>query len=276
MNGRPLTEAQIATALRSHLPERARAGLSARILASTEATSQERALPSFLGALSDADPGTRRRSMLMAAALLVAVALASAAAVGALRLMDRDPTEQLSLEPPADVQEFVEFSGDRMPELPPMAITTLDSDDNKNRIYVDRSGAVRIERYSSSDATEPVTSMVLSGNRFGRTVTVGTDTVWVEQDEAIGEDPRVYLLGLSGLGRGGGCESPRTLTTSAPRPRRAGDTSVPSLSPGGPPTMWRATASCGWTTRRGSSCAAGTRSSTTPGSRSLANSRASK
>ena len=198
MNGRPLTDAQISQALRAHLPDRAWSGMRDRILESTATTPQQRALPSFLGALSDADPVARRRSLLIAAALLVAVAVASVAAVGALRLLERDPVQELSFEPPADVQEFVEFSHDWMPELPPMAFTTLDSDASKGRVYVDRFGAVRIERYASADATEPVTTMILSGNRFGRTVTVGPDTVWIERDEAIGEDPRVYLPGLAG------------------------------------------------------------------------------
>jgi hypothetical protein len=213
MNGRQLTDAQISSALRAHLPVRAQAGLRERILDSAERTSQQRALPSFLGALSEADPVVRRRSLLIAAALLVALALASVAAVGALRLMQRDPVKDLSLETPAEVQAFVLSSHDRMPQLPPVAITTLRSDATKDRIYVDRSGAVRLERYASYDATEPVTSMILSGTRFGRTVTVGPNTVWVENDDAIGEDPRVYILttGLTGLAAAGGpgCEMTR-------------------------------------------------------------------
>jgi hypothetical protein len=213
MNGRALTDAQISRALRAHLPERAQAGLRERILDAAERTTQQRALPSFFGALSEADPITRRRSLLIAAALLVALALASAAAVGALRLLQRDPVKDLSLETPAEVQAFVLSSHDRMPQLPPVAITTLRSDTTKDSIYVDRSGAVRLDRYASADATEPVTSMILSGTRFGRTVTVGPNTVWVENDEAIGEDPRVYILttGLTGLyaGGGSGCEMTR-------------------------------------------------------------------
>jgi hypothetical protein len=205
MNGLRLTDAQVSKALHAHLPDRAQAGLRERILEAAETTPQQRALPSFLGTLGDADPITRRRSLLIAAALLVAVALAATAAVGAW--LQRDPFDDLSLEPPADVQEYVQFSADRMPELPPVAFETLDSDGSKGRIYVDRSGAVRIERYASAAVTEPLTSMILSGNRFGRTVTIGADTVWVEQEEAIGEDPRVYLPGLSGLGSGGECEA---------------------------------------------------------------------
>ena len=76
MNGRPLTDAQISLALRAHLPDRAQSGLGSRILELAEATPQQRALPSFLGALSEADPVSRRRSLLIAAALLVALALA--------------------------------------------------------------------------------------------------------------------------------------------------------------------------------------------------------
>ena len=103
MNGLRLTDAQVSRALRAHLPDRAHGGLRDRILETVEATPQQRALPSFLGALSDADPVSRRRSLLIAAALLIAVALASAAAVGAWRLLQRDPIQDLSLEPPADV-----------------------------------------------------------------------------------------------------------------------------------------------------------------------------
>ena len=106
-----------------------------------ETTSQLRALPSFLRALSDADPITRRRSLLIAAALLVALALASAAAVGALRLLERDPIDKLSLEPPADLPAFVLSSYERL-QLPPVALTWHDSDSTKGRIYVDQSGAV--------------------------------------------------------------------------------------------------------------------------------------
>jgi hypothetical protein len=99
MNGRQLTDAQISSALRAHLPDRAYPGLRDRILEVAETTTQQRALPSFFGALSEADPITRWRTLLIAAALLVALALASAAAVGALRLLQRDPIQDLSLEP---------------------------------------------------------------------------------------------------------------------------------------------------------------------------------
>ena len=93
MNAPRLTDAQVSQALRAHLPDRAQAGLRERVIEAAETTSQQRALPSFLGALSEADPLTRRRTLLIAAALLVALALAATAAVGALRLLERDPIQ---------------------------------------------------------------------------------------------------------------------------------------------------------------------------------------
>jgi hypothetical protein len=107
MNGRPLTDAQISRALRAHLPERAQAGLRERILDAAETTTQQRALPWFLGALGEADPVTRRRSLLIAAALLVALALASVAAVGALRLLQSDRLQNLSVEPSPNLERAV-------------------------------------------------------------------------------------------------------------------------------------------------------------------------
>jgi hypothetical protein len=142
MNGRPLTDAQISIALRARLPERAQAGLRERILEATETTTQQRALPSFFGALSDADPVARRRSLLLAAALLVALAFAGAAAVGAWRLAHRDPPRELiRLETPAEVQAFVFSSYERLDQLPPEAITTIDSQGRKERIYASISRA---------------------------------------------------------------------------------------------------------------------------------------
>jgi hypothetical protein len=102
MNGRRLTDRQISQALRAHLPDRAGPGLRDRIFEAAKTTRQQRALPSVIGALGEAGPGVRRRGLLVAAALLVAVALASVAAVGALRLLQRDPIQDLSVVPPTD------------------------------------------------------------------------------------------------------------------------------------------------------------------------------
>ncbi len=211
MNGRPLTDAQISLALRAHLPDRAQSGLGSRILELAEATPQQRALPSFLGALSEADPVSRRRSLLIAAALLVALALASAAAVGALRLLQRDPVPDLSIEPPADVPAFVLSSYERLPQLPPLAMTWRDSDSSdKGRIYVDRSGAVRFDRFASADATEPSSYTILSGSRISGMAPVESEAVWVEPGhEAFGDDPRVFIRTVLNSEEGPGCEMER-------------------------------------------------------------------
>jgi hypothetical protein len=211
MSAHRLTEAQVSEALRAHLPDRAQAGLRERILEAAETSSQQRALPSFLGALSEADPITRRRSLLIAAALLVALAIAATAAVGALRLLERDPIHQLSLEPPADVPAFVLSSYDRLPQLPPVAMSWLDDDGSaKGRIYVDRSGAVRFDRFSSAEATEPSSFTVLSANRISGMAHVESEAVWVEPGhEAFGDDPRMWIRTVLNSEAGPGCEMDR-------------------------------------------------------------------
>jgi hypothetical protein len=212
MNGRPLTDAQISTALRDHLPEVASPGLRERVFDAAKTTAQLRSFPSFLGALSDADPVGRRRSLLIAAALLVALAAASATAVAAWRLIQQDPIDKLSLEPPADLPAFVLSSYERLPQLPPVALTWRDSDSAKGRIYVGQSGAVRFDQFASAEATEPSSYRILSPNhRISGVATVGSDKVWIEQGhEAISEDPRVFLRTIvSGRDPGPGCEMER-------------------------------------------------------------------
>ena len=212
MNDHRLSDAQIAAALRAHLPAHAQAGLPGRVMDAVEMTSRQRLLPSFLGALSDADPVGARRSLLIAAAVLLGLALASAAAVGAWRLLQRDSAPQLDLAPPADLPAFVLSTYDRMPKMPPVAITTLENGSVKGRIYVDRSGAVRFEHYASADAAQPDTYKILNGTSMGQLVPVGSDKVWVEQAGAISEDPRVFLLAeLEGSGASGlsGCGATR-------------------------------------------------------------------
>ena len=211
MNARPLTDAQISQALRAHLPEAAAAGLRERVFDATEATAQLRSFPSFIGALSGADPVGRRRSLLIAAALLVALAFASAAAVGAWRLLQRDPLDDVSLEPPADLQAFVLSSYERLPQLPPLALTWRDSDSGMGRIYVDRSGAVRFDRLASADASEPASYRILGpDHRISGMAPVDGEAVWIEPGhEAIGEDPRVFLRTVLQADEGPGCEMER-------------------------------------------------------------------
>jgi hypothetical protein len=210
MNARPVTDAQLSRALRAHLPERAAPGLRERVIDAAETTAQLRSFPSFLGALSEADPVSRRRSLLIAAALLVALAFASAAAVGALRLLQRDPIDELSLEPPADVPAFVLSSYERLPQLPPLALTWHDSGSAKGRVYVHQSGAVRFDRFTSADATEPSSYTILSDHRISGVALVESEAVWVEPGhEAIGDDPRVFLRTILSPGEEPGCEMER-------------------------------------------------------------------
>jgi hypothetical protein len=211
MNGRPLTDVRVSQALRAHLPQSAPAGLRELIVDAAESTTQQRALPLFLGALTEADPVARRRSMLIAAALLLAVAVASAAAVGAWRLLQRDPIDELSLEPPADVPAFVLSSYERLLELPPVALAWQDSGSAKGRIYVDRSGAVRFDRFTSADATEPSSYTILSGNRISGMALVDSQAVWIEPGhEAVDDNPREYIRSVLNAGGnaadGPGCE----------------------------------------------------------------------
>ena len=186
-----------------------------------------RSFPSFLGALSDADPVSRRRSLLIAAALLLAVAVASAAAVGAWRLLQRDPLDELSLEPPADVPAFVLSSYERLPQLPPVALTWHSSGfpigtgfgqgvgrgygAADGRIYVDRSGAVRFDRFASADATEPSSSTILNANhRISGMAPVDSEVVWVDPGhESFDVDPRMFLRGFFSVGPAPGCETAR-------------------------------------------------------------------
>jgi hypothetical protein len=213
MNGRQLTDAQIAQALRAHVPERATAGLRERVLDEAATAAQQRPLPSFLAGLADADPMARRRSLLLAAALLIALTLGVAAGVGAWLESQRRVPDFLLLAPPTDMQAFVLSSYDRMPQLPPLVMTTLDNGSTKGRIYVHESGAIRFEKFSPADETQPDTYKILRGTSLGQLVSVGSDKVWVEQDGAISEDPRVFILAEIGSGAvylgGPGCEMTR-------------------------------------------------------------------
>ena len=89
-----------------------------------EATPQQRPIPAPLDLLTDADPASRRWAILLAAALLVLVALATAGVAGAL-LDDRDVPAPLDIslepavQPPADLPAFVRGAYDAMPQLAP-------------------------------------------------------------------------------------------------------------------------------------------------------------
>jgi hypothetical protein len=207
MNRMPLTDAQIGRALRAYLPEHAQPDLRERILESAATTRQQRTLPSFLGALTDADPVARRRSLLIAAALLIAVAAASIAAAGAWRVLQRDPFRELSLEPPTDLPAFVLSSYERLLELPPVAFTWRSSDPAKGRVYVDGSGAVRFDRFTSAEATEPSGYRILSSNHtISGIAHVESEDVWVEPGHEAIDVPREHLRGILSVATAPGCE----------------------------------------------------------------------
>jgi hypothetical protein len=108
------SDAQISEALRAHLPVTAEAGLRGRVMDAVAITTQQRPLPSFFGALSDADPIGRRRSLLIAAAFLLGLAVATAAAVGAWRLLQRDVLPKPNPPPPFGLAKpgLIAFVGD--------------------------------------------------------------------------------------------------------------------------------------------------------------------
>jgi len=190
-----LSDEQLAQALQACVPMQTPVGSADRLFETIAMTRQDRPLPIVLAQLRDADPVSRRRSLLIAAALLLALAIATATAVGALRLLQRDPIDDLGLEPPADVPAFVLSSYERLPQLPPVALTWHDSDSQKGRVYVDRSGTVRFDRFSSAQATEPSSSTIVGADhRISGIAPVESRAVWVEPGhEAIGDDPRVFL-----------------------------------------------------------------------------------
>ena len=106
MNGRRLTDAQISTRCEPTCPTAPARAARANPRCGQDHRAAASAAVAF-GAISDADPVVRRRSLLIAAALLVALALASVAAVGSFRLLQRDPVRDLSLEPRPSLQGFV-------------------------------------------------------------------------------------------------------------------------------------------------------------------------
>src|SRR4051794_9385470 len=104
MMPRPVTDDQIAAALRAHLPV-PHATLLVQIVAEVATTPQQRRLPSIFGRVSDADPMARRRMMLIVALVALALSASAVAIAGALLRQQRAP--DLSLEPPTDLPAFV-------------------------------------------------------------------------------------------------------------------------------------------------------------------------
>jgi hypothetical protein len=196
----------VADWLRAEAPKRAPGRVLVASLERAAAVGQERPWASLgFEAWRGASPRLRW------AIVLVALAAALMTAVAGAGALQRTPP-RLNLPPPADLQAFVLSTYDRMPAMPPVAITTLTDGAVKGRMYVDRSGAVRIEHYATPDAQTPDTYEILNGTTRGQLATVGSGKVWVEQAGAISEDPKVFLAAemLGGAASGQqGCEVTR-------------------------------------------------------------------
>ena len=207
------SDAELGRLLRAHLPAEADSQVREAIREEVEATRQLRAFPGPLGALVDVDPRARRRALLLAATLVLALTAAVAGAVGALLdRLERTPVVDLAIAPPADLPAFVQSAYASMPELQPMTITTLEDGVTMGRIYIDGSGAIRLERYVSPDAAEPETYQIYAGTSTGELLVVDGQPAWREQGGAISEDPRVFVYaelgrGKSGTGKEYGCET---------------------------------------------------------------------
>jgi hypothetical protein len=253
MTPRPLTDAQLAAALRAHLPV-AHAGLHEQIRAAISTTPQQRRLFSILGRLTDADPVARRRVVLIAALVALAFAASIAAIAGALLREKQAP--DLSLDPPTDLPAFVRSTYDDMPKLQPMTITAVRDGTTKIRIFVDVSGATRIEEFASINATEPASYKIFAGSTMAELTDIGTRRA--SGTSRQGRFPRIRAS-LSSHRWGPPEPRPRLAARQSFRPARstrvrlvaAGDMWRSSTSPAGRPTTSSAATTCGSMSRRG-------------------------
>lgn len=162
-------------------------------------------------------PVARRLVLVLVAALLLALAMGAVGLVGSwVDDWRRDPVRDLSLERPADMAGFVRSAYDRMPDLEPMTLTALEDGATKSRIYVDQSGAIRIEEFASPEATEPETYAIFAGSRIGHLSLVESMPMWYEQDGFISEDPRVFVYARLGAASFGAGQAPGCETTVSP------------------------------------------------------------
>jgi hypothetical protein len=196
MNERHFSDAQLATALRAFVPDGAPAGSASRLTARLRTTPQQRRLPFPLALASNVYPGASRWVLVAAALLLLALALAGAVAVGALRLWPPAPKPELSLEPPRDLQAYVVSAVEDAPIVRPVALTVVDhgrenasgevvGEQRMERVYVDDSGSVRIERFASLDAASPVGYTIITDDRYVELAAQGNEQVWIDDERPI-------------------------------------------------------------------------------------------
>ena len=226
----------------------------------------------------------------MAAAMLLIAALAVTGVVGAI-LLDRqqNPFRRGTSRPRrsgrSSSRQTTCLTTSRRPygemdELPPVTITAISDDGQgmiqKKRIFVDGSGATRVETYPTPDATEPTEYEIYSGTSMGHMLPVDGEPSWYQQLDAITEDSRVFVYAaMSGRPRRRpgerlrGRDQPGMRCTRSRR-AAAGGMSVSRRSPDVSPITSSATATCGSTWRRASRSRAGGWPSTKGSIRSLA------
>ena len=176
MSAQRLTDAQIAAALRAHLPAYAQADVRMRIAAEVSTTRQRRPLPSVFAPFSDADPEARRRAMLLVAAALLALGVVVATVVGSF--LRRNEPVRITTDPAVDAPAFVEeaFAAHRF--LPPMTLVArmwdiAEGPVDVQRFYVDSAGRLRHECCDG-------TIIIVGGARGGSTNEDGTgNRIWL-------------------------------------------------------------------------------------------------
>jgi hypothetical protein len=141
MIDRRLSDIQLGRALTAQIPVTP-AGLRERISDAARETHQQRRVPEPFAALFDADPVTRRRSLLLAAALAVLAALLGAAVVG--NLLERRP-DLRTLDPPDDLAAYAETAYRSLASLPAFEMVALETGD-RHVIRSDGRGTIRDER----------------------------------------------------------------------------------------------------------------------------------
>lgn len=202
MSSRPLTDEQLVLALRDYLPEAAPSASAERLAEAITTQRQERRLPIVVAQLRDVDPIGRRRSVVLAVALLVIAALVGSIAAGAWRPRFMDPLRDLAIDPPGDVQAYAVSIVQDSPVVRPMAITLvadgalsnggLTQGPVKARIFMDGAGSVRIERFATPADTEPETYRLISPGRIVELAKQGDQPVWV--DDRSDGDPRAWVF----------------------------------------------------------------------------------
>ena len=202
MSAPRLTDEQLSLALRAYVPRHAPGGSADRLVEAIRVTPQSRPLPFVVAGLGDVDPIGRRRSLLIAAALLAIAALVSGLAAGAWRLSS-DDRHDLSVAPPPDVQAYAVSVVQDSPVVRPMAITvTADHGYSsfgdriegpvKARIHMDGAGNVRIEHFATADASQPDTYKIITADRIVELARQGGESVWL--DEPFDGDPRIWIF----------------------------------------------------------------------------------